>query len=200
MSATVPWVAQEIKHLPEPTEIDLGTRLRTARELFGLSQRELARLSGLTNGTISMIEQNQTSPSVGSLKKLTDALSLSLAEFFSLDWGRPAGPFFKSADLREIGSGTVTLQMVPGGVPDPKLQVLREVYPPGGDTGPDLLTHPGEEAGVVVRGSISVTVGGQEKLLQAGDAYYFNSRIPHRFRNLTDKECEIISSATPRSF
>jgi quercetin dioxygenase-like cupin family protein len=85
-------------------------------------------------------------------------------------------------------------------VPDPKLQVLREVYPPGGDTGPDLLTHPGEEAGVVVRGSISVTVGGQEKLLQAGDAYYFNSRIPHRFRNLTDKECEIISSATPRSF
>ncbi len=200
MSATVPWVAQEIKRLPEPTEIDLGTRLRTARELFGLSQRELARLSGLTNGTISMIEQNQTSPSVGSLKKLTDALSLSLAEFFSLDWGRPAGPFFKSADLREIGSGTVTLQMVPGGVPDPKLQVLREVYPPGGDTGPDLLTHPGEEAGVVVRGSISVTVGGQEKLLQAGDAYYFNSRIPHRFRNLTDKECEIISSATPRSF
>jgi transcriptional regulator with XRE-family HTH domain len=200
MSESLVSVAQEIKQPAGLREIDLGARLRTARELFGLSQRELARLSGVTNGTISMIEQNQTSPSVGSLKKLTDALSLTLAEFFSLDWRRPAGPFFKRAVLREIGGGTVLLHMVPAGVPDPKLQVLREVYPPGGDTGPDLLSHPGEEAGVVVRGAVSVTVGGQEKVLRAGDAYYFNSRIPHRFRNLGDEECEIISSATPRSF
>ncbi|MDX1657167.1 MAG: helix-turn-helix transcriptional regulator, partial [Candidatus Competibacteraceae bacterium] len=37
---------------------DLGARLRVVREARGLSQRELARRAGVTNGTISLIEQN----------------------------------------------------------------------------------------------------------------------------------------------
>lgn len=200
MQASQQIAAQDIKRNDVPDDVDLGARLRTARDAAGLSQRELARLSGLTNGTISLIEQNQTSPSVGSLKKLTDALGLTLGEFFSSDWNNRLGPFFGSGDLSEIGDGTVSLRLVPGGVVDPKLQVLREVYPPGSDTGENMLSHPGEEAGIVVRGSVLVTVGNQEKLLTAGDAYYFNSQTQHRFRNPGDDECEIISSATPRSF
>jgi transcriptional regulator with XRE-family HTH domain len=200
MSASKTVAAQEIKQQETSGDVDLGTRLRAAREAAGLSQRELARLSGLTNGTISLIEQNQTSPSVGSLKKLTDALSITLADFFSRDWQGAAGPFFKSEELHKLGDGTVTFHMVPGGVRDPKLQVLREIYPPGSDTGTELLTHPGEEAGVVVKGSILVRVGNQEKLLSVGDAYYFNSQTPHRFRNPDTVGCEIVSCATPPSF
>ena len=46
---------------------DVGARLKHVRELHGLSQRELARRAGVTNGLISLIEQNRVSPSVGSL-------------------------------------------------------------------------------------------------------------------------------------
>ena len=52
--------------------MDTGTRLKLVRERNNLSQRELARRSGLTNSTISQIEQNRVSPSVSSLKKLLD--------------------------------------------------------------------------------------------------------------------------------
>jgi transcriptional regulator with XRE-family HTH domain len=52
---------------------DVGARLKHVREMQGLSQRELARRAGVTNGLISLIEQNRVSPSVGSLKKVSTA-------------------------------------------------------------------------------------------------------------------------------
>ena len=193
-------VAAKIVQQNEHEEGAVGTRLKAIREAFGLSQRELARRAGITNGTVSMIEQNQVSPSVGSLKKLAAAMSLSLADFFTIDTEMRATPFFLAATLPEIGGGAVSLKAVPPGVPDAKLQVLKEEYPPGGDTGPELLSHAGEEAGVVVRGKVRVKVGAHESKLGPGDAYYFDSRLPHRFWNEDEEVCEIVSASTPRSF
>jgi mannose-6-phosphate isomerase-like protein (cupin superfamily) len=36
--------------------------------------------------------------------------------------------------------------------------------------------------------------------LEPGDAYYFDSRLPHRFRNVGEEECEVVSACTPPSF
>ena len=63
--------------------MDIGGRLQEMREERGLSQRDLAARAGLTNGAISMIEQNKSSPSVASLKRLLDAIPMTLSEFFS---------------------------------------------------------------------------------------------------------------------
>jgi mannose-6-phosphate isomerase-like protein (cupin superfamily) len=51
-----------------------------------------------------------------------------------------------------------------------------------------------------VSGRIELTVGGQTRLLGPGDAYYFSSAVPHRFRNVGDEPCEIISASTPPTF
>jgi mannose-6-phosphate isomerase-like protein (cupin superfamily) len=78
--------------------------------------------------------------------------------------------------------------------------ILREVMPPGTDTGQTMLVHAGEEGGVVVSGAVEVTVGDQVRVLQAGEGYYFESRVPHRFRNLSDAEAVIVSANTPATF
>ena len=192
----------KIKHLEPKDQVDreVGARLKSIRQRFGLSQRELARRSGLTNGTISLIEQGQVSPSIGSLRRITGTLSLTLAEFFGVDIERLEAPsFFEASELPEIGSGRVSLRLVGSATKVPKLQILHERYPPGADTGEELLTHPGDEGGVVTRGQISVSVGSEQRVLGPGDAYYFDSRIPHRFRNLGTEECEIVSAATQAS-
>src|SRR5882757_4920110 len=65
-------LVENLKHsggFPRLMTIDVGARLRGIRTTFGLSQRELARRAGVTNGLISLIEQNRVSPSVSSLKK-----------------------------------------------------------------------------------------------------------------------------------
>ena len=68
--------------------MDIGSRLQAVRKSKGLSQRELAKRVGVTNSTISLIEQNKVSPSVSSLKKVLDGVPMSLAEFFTLDLDR----------------------------------------------------------------------------------------------------------------
>ena len=63
--------------------MDVGERLKVIRKQKGLSQRELAKRAGVTNSTISMIEKNSVSPSVGSLKKVLQGIPMSLVEFFA---------------------------------------------------------------------------------------------------------------------
>ena len=180
--------------------VDVGAKLRAVRSLYGLSQRELAKRAGVTNGMISLIEQNRVSPSVSSLKKVLDGIPMSLAEFFTLDPATPPQVFYAQEELAEIGAPPVVLRLVAAGRPNRAMSILHERYAPNADTGEEMLSHPGEEGGVVVRGRIEITVGGQTRVLGPGDAYYFSSSLPHRFRNPGRDECEIISANTPPTF
>ena len=60
-----------------------------------------------------------------------------------------------------------------------------------------MLQHDGQEGGLVIRGEVEVTVGSNIQVLRAGDAYYFDSREPHRFRNVGREEAQIVSASTP---
>jgi transcriptional regulator with XRE-family HTH domain len=180
--------------------IDVGAKLRAVRVAFGLSQRALARRAGVTNGLISLIEQNRVSPSVSSLKKVLDGVPMSLAEFFTLDVGAAPQMFFGAEELVELGNEEVSLRLIAAQRTGRQLAILHERYAPGAATGEEMLAHRGEEGGVVVKGRIELTVGGAVRVLGPGDAYYFASQLPHRFRNVGREVCEIVSAGTPPSF
>ncbi len=178
-------------------ESELGARLRALRTSYGLSQRELARRAGVPNGTVSMIELGQVSPSIASMKKVAAGLSLTLAEFFSIDLDGGPDVFFAAADLPDVGGRDIAVRLVGKPGTARQLQVMHERYAPGSDTGRDMLSHIGEEAGVVVRGRIEITVGARVHELGPGDGYHFASRVPHRFRNRGREVFEIVSACTP---
>jgi len=79
------------------------------------------------------------------------------------------------------------------------MQILHERYAPGSDTGKATLHHKGEEGGVVIRGQLELSVDGERYVLGPGDAYYFDSSRPHRFRNVGLEDCEIVSACCPPS-
>jgi transcriptional regulator with XRE-family HTH domain len=185
--------------------IDVGAHLRAVRQLYGLSQRELAKRAGVTNGMISLIEQNRVSPSVSSLKKVLDGIPMSLSDFFTLDLAAPPQVFYGREELvaieaNEKGAPPVELRLVAARRANRAMSILHERYAAGADTGTEMLSHAGEEGGVVVRGRIELTVGGSTRVLGPGDAYYFSSSVPHRFRNPGRDDCEIISASTPPTF
>ncbi len=180
--------------------IDVGKRLRMLRQLHGLSQRELARRAGVTNGLISLVEMNRVSPSVSSLKKLLDGIPMSLAEFFTGDFNQRTPVFYAEDEMLEIGNEEVSLRLVAAQRVGRQMTLLRERYAPGADTGEEMLAHKGEEGGVVVRGRIELTVGKETRLLGPGESYYFPSNLPHRFRNQGREPCEIVSCCTPPTF
>lgn len=182
-------------------DFDVGERLRAIRETFGISQRALAKRSGVANGLISMIELNRTSPSVATLKKILDGIPMTLADFFTGNVPSPDEQVvYRAQELVEIGGEGISYRQVGRSLQNRAMQVMHERLEPGADTGVDMLQHESEEGGVVVRGRLLLTVGGQSYTLEPGDAYYFDSRLPHRFRNLGDDVCEVVSACTPPSF
>lgn len=181
--------------------MDIGARLQAVRTAAGLSQRELAKRVGVTNSTISLIEQNKVSPSVSSLKKVLGGIPISLAEFFTLDDDAAGdGPFYRADELPDLGSNGLHYYLVGRHRTRRQMCILREVMPPGSDTGETMLTHDGEEGGVVVQGSVEITVGEHRRVLGPGEAYYFDSRQPHRFRNIGSDEAVLVSASTPPTF
>jgi transcriptional regulator with XRE-family HTH domain len=177
--------------------IEVGKQLRAVRTAFGLSQRELAKRAGVTNGMISLIEQERVSPSIGSLQKILSAFPMTMAEFFTRDMQGRQDVVYRAVDLPDVGTGEIQYRLVAASRRDRKMSILSETYAPESDTGEDLLTHSGEEGGVVVEGELEVTVAGQTWVLGPGDAYYFDSRLPHRFRNTGKVVVRIVSANTP---
>src|SRR6266576_886500 len=176
--------------------VDIGTRLRHLRLMHNLSQRELAKRTGVTNSTISLIESNSSNPSVGALKRILDGIPIGLAEFFAFEPERPRKAFYRSDELTEIGKGPISYRQVGDNLFARALQILKERDESGGDTGRIPLVHDGEEGGIVLSGRLEVTVDSERRMLGPGDAYYFESRRPHRFRCVGAKACEVISACT----
>ena len=168
--------------------------------MYGLSQRELAKRAGVTNGLISLIEQNRVSPSVSSLKKVLDGIPMALADFFTLDVGGKPQVFFPREELADIGTASVELRLVGGRLAKRSMSILHERYAPDADTGEEMLTHAGRGGRRHRQGRIELTVGGESRILGPGDAYYFKSTLPHRFRNVGREECEIVSASSPPTF
>ncbi len=188
------------------TDFDVGKRLKELRVKTGLSQRQLAERASVPHGQISMVETNRNSPSVATLRKILGGLNVTMSEFFEPEASQTDSVFFTPDELRDLTSriysghaeaaGRLTLKQV-GNARDFGLQILHETYEPGADTGPDMLSHPASEGGIVISGELEITVGDQVRILKAGDAFLFNSLELHRFRNVSDRDAVVVSACTP---
>lgn len=175
-------------------DFDVGARLKEVRSKRGLSQRELAKRAGVTNSTISLIEQNRVSPSVSSLKKVLDGLPMSMEAFFTSDEPQQQQVFYKAADLPNMGQGCVIKRLVGFNQEQRAMSLLHETYPPGCDTGPGTQVSEGEQAGIVITGELEVTVDGRVQVLTEGDAYYITAAQPFRFRNVSNRACILVTT------
>jgi transcriptional regulator with XRE-family HTH domain len=179
---------------------EIGHRLRKIRTQLGLSQRGLARVSGVANATISQIEAGRLNPTVSMLKKVLDGIPMSMSDFFVDDFELTDRIFFRAEELTEIADGGVSFRQVGANLHNKSIQLLKECYQPGAGTGRHAITHEGEECGIVLSGRLEVTVGDQTAVLSPGDAYYFKSDQPHQFRNSGNDACELITACSPPSF
>lgn len=179
---------------------ELGLRLRAVRERAGVSQRALAKQTGVPNSTISLIESGKMNPSVGALRRILDGVPISLSEFFAFQPEPERTSFYAAEDLTEIGKGKLSLKQVGSNLFGRQLMILYETYDIGADTGRVMYGHEGEEGGIVLSGRVEITVGAERKVLGPGDAYYFDSRAPHRFRQVGPEECVLVSACTPPTF
>ena len=140
----------------QASALAVGARLRTVREQSGMSQRELAKRAGVTNATISLIEQESHAPSLASLHRILNAIPISMAEFFALPTSQKNVLFYDKDELVAVTRGAAALSVMASERRDKKLQLFSERYAPGASTGDELIVHDGETAAFIIQGSVEV--------------------------------------------
>ena len=68
---------------------------------------------------------------------------------------------------------------------DPSVEFMILVYGVGGSSSADgkLMRHSGREFGVVLSGTLNVTIAFEDHVLGPGDSITFHSTTPHRLHN-----------------
>lgn len=166
---------------PKKTSTEIGALLRQRRRALGLTIAQVARASDLTKGFLSDVERDKASPSVASLVRLCDVLTLPVGNLF---------PSATAAVVRKtsrvpINFGGIKLRdylLTPSSAA--KGQAIFSDMAPGGTGGEKLYSIRSEEEFVfVLSGSVVITVEGEETTLLKHDAITFDPRRPHTFRN-----------------
>jgi len=165
----------------------LGVQLRQRRRIKDLTLTELSQQSGLSVGLLSQIERGLSSPSLKSLTQICAALGIPLSWLF--DSGPTENPAEKGLVVRrgsrrrlDLGAYGVTKELLSpdlGG----EMQIYLVSIRPGGQSGPEPYTHRGEEGGLVLAGTLELTVDGRIVVLYEGDSFRFSSSLAHRFSN-----------------
>lgn len=171
--------------------MELAERVKTLRNLYGWSQRELAAKAGVTNSTLSFIEQGRVSPSVTSLEKILSSLRLTLAEFFALDLSAAQDAGFDGRSFQyaygpqdaQTPSSADCVEL--GDLPSNALLQCHHLEA-GQDTG--LRIPLGQEVGRVISGRITLVQVGQILELEAGRWFYLEENCPYRLFNKSEAE------------
>ena len=189
---------------------NLGQEIRQLRKVRGMTLQQLALATGKSVGFLSQVERNLTKPSVAALQDISAALGVHIGWFFREE---PAG----SADERDhivrrenrrrltysALSSTEYLGLhdtLLSANLDGELALGISRYEPGASTGDDVYAHAGEEAGLVLSGTLELTINGRLHRLEAGDSFSFKSKLPHRYYNPSaSEEAVVVWANTPIS-
>lgn len=181
------------------TQFDVGKRLRELRLHRGLSQRELARRAAMTNANLSMIEQGRVSPSIQTLEKILRAMPISLSDFFGSELPSGACVTRRSAQPHILGDGLESFVCsYPVADGSPFHIILQYLKPGAALTEIPLIFEEGWVRGVVIQGSLTLTLGDQIWTLEEGDAFQFH---PHRsfcLKNPVDQILTLVLVLNPR--
>jgi transcriptional regulator with XRE-family HTH domain len=184
-------------HRTPDTEIDaaaMGARVRAIRQRLGLSSAELALQAGLSVGVISQIERGQANPSLRTLERLRLALEVPLMVLLEGPGSAGAEPaFVRRRHARpRLMVGNLGLSKEILSPPDTDgLRFMVITVPPGAQS-EDVLTGPGQKAGLVLKGQVNLTVRDEQVQMSEGDSFQFPSDVKHAFINNTDQPAELL--------
>ena len=173
----------------------LGKRLRVLRKEQGLTLAQLGQQVSLSASYLSQIERGVTMPSLSRLTTIARALHVEMGYFFEDDVSSPCVVKLNQGK-RLRSTADTSVELLSADLSDKDIQPYRVVCQ--SDTSRDQLpTHPGEEFGFVLKGQLTVTVGEETFVLEAGDSIHYQALQPHSWRNEGDEVCVAIWAVSP---
>ena len=176
--------------------MQLGARIKTRRKELKLSLRELADQVELTASFLSQIERDQSSPSIESLRKISDALDVPIF-YFLVEENRKSPVVRRNQRLRlNRSDSNLSFELL---TPDLNRQMEAFMYEqePSGENFANPLREYTEQFIYVLQGQLAIQLGEVEYQLSAGDTIYFEGPLLRRLAAIGDQTLRAISVITP---
>jgi len=174
-------------YAPSSKEIILkvGESVKAIRKKKGLSLKDLSQRTGVDAGLLTEIEKGEVSPPLGTIIKVAKALDTKMGYFIS--GGEDLPYTIMRKDDRKLVSRFDTGKSDRYGYEFSSLAPYKKnrhmepfiVKLEPSDIEEERSSHDGQEFIYVLEGTMEVRLEGEVHLLDAGDAIYYDSTVPH---------------------
>ena len=176
--------------------VKLGAMLRRLRKDRELSLSEVATKAEISVGFLSAIERSHMTASVATLRKLARFYKINILDLFQPSESNPY--LVRPTDRKVLAGGKgVRMELLAWGNTAMEPHLFR--IAPGAGSG-ESYSHHGEEFLHVIRGELEIVIAGQKHSLRAGDSLYFDSSMPHEWKNPGKTESSVLWVNTPPTF
>ncbi|WMT81338.1 cupin domain-containing protein [Terrisporobacter mayombei] len=183
--------------------IDIGKKIRELRKSKKFSIIDLSQESGLSTGLISQIERNMVVPSIKVMWKIANVLEVNIGYFFDEDDENIEEKIVVRKNHRKsinTNDSTKSYELLMPNLNNKSIEFILITLSKETKINKELVSHKGEECGYIIEGKMKIILENKEYILEKGDSFYFDSKIPHVYENYGDEICVLVCAMTPPSF
>jgi transcriptional regulator with XRE-family HTH domain len=164
----------------EDIQAQLARNLRQLRDTRGLTQQQIAKLSGVPRATWANLESGAANPTLAVLARVAQALQVTMEELIAAP--RATARLYPKGSLPVRVRGTVELRRL---LPDPiaGMELDRMEFPPGSRLTGIPHTPGTREYLACERGEILLQTSGEQRRLKPGDVVVFRGDQRHSYTN-----------------
>lgn len=178
----------------------IGPKLRALRLRKKMGLVELGRHTGLSPALLSKLERGLMFPTLPTLLRIALVFGVGLDHFFGAALPRRAMGLVRKGDrvrfAERLGGRDVAweFECLDFAATERRLNAYWVRF--GAPTRPRTHEHAGGEFLHVLAGTLALTIGGDEHVLNEGDSVYFDPSQPHAYRRVGARACEALVVTT----
>lgn len=178
---------------------EISGKIRNLRKEKNLTLKDLSMKTGLSVSFLSQVENGYSSLAITSLKKIAEALNVTMNYFFKTPETHNFLVKFDEEKAFKIEGSNSEFIRISGDFPGRKIESMIVILPPKEMHG-SRSNHPGEEFVYVLEGALIVNLDGTDYLVKAGDSIQYPSTTDHSWLNPLNQNTKLLSVVTPLIF
>jgi len=179
-------------------QTDLGRRIRELRTRMNLTLKDIEARVDVSATHVSEIERGKTSPTVGALARIAEALRVEPSRFLGGD-DLPDHELLRAGEQLRVAFARDQCEMTALSAPvrgqDLSAGLMR--WAPMAQE-PPLRSYEGEHFISVLEGELLLEIGNERVLLRPGDCVHYRASRPHRLLNAGTLPCVGLWASSPK--
>ena len=182
------------------TKEEIGRRIKKVREQMHMTLKNVEAKANISATHISEIERGKTSPTIGALLRIADALEKDPAYFIEADeLDDVSFVALEDRQKKPLNRAEGVAEMLTYSIPSGKINAQLITLVPTNNTTIDIHEHDCDESALILKGNLIFTVNNDRYELAEGDSIYFLASQPHGYINAsTENEAQMIWFASER--